>query len=383
MYILEKVKEAKAAELGENAYHINSNLEYSIDYNDKKNVETIQQLVDTIVSGTELTESQKQQIHDLGLDPNISPQELLSIIRKTIPQQQIEQFAERMQVSPEFIQFKLNEMLARIIEKSEFTYKTNADTLLEILLSGKIKNGHETGTSSLGIGDDYFTTREYIEGLIFQQQSTENVADKPVYGMAMPTLDSVKAARYYLQGAGCDIGYDSINDTPRCVCIFKKNNIIDSTTITSGDSINYIGNSIASQASNPQLTGTFPGMLDQIETYDQIATAELTDLYDVDSDSYLEIQLHGEKSHGIDMIDKVVFIDKAPSTEVMSALADQGIGFEVLLQSKPQDVSAAYMKEHGISYSYIGQKVVLDSNGKPIFEGNKLKLEEVLIKVEN
>ena len=383
--VLRNVEDKRALEEGESAYDFESALETNITNYDDDTVAVLQRVFDLVVESRELTDEQKAQIAALGLNPSLTPKEIIETVRSIVPTQQLEEFARRMHISPEFAQTKLNQMLARILGENNFAYKCTLENLLSILDSGSIKSGHETGTTSLGTGDSsYFIARRILEELVFGVDIDADPASKPVYGLVLPPLDSLEAAKYYLEGPGCDIGADISSDTPQCIVIFDKSKVAGSTTFTNGDSLNYFSGVTASSVESPTMSGTYPGMLDNIENYSDIATISLEELYSGEnSDHYLEIQLHGAESHSTENIQEIIFVDKAPSEDVIAALSEKGIKFEVLLRAKPNEAVAEYYRSKGITYSYVTTEYVLGPNGIPVMENGKPLTREVFYKVEN
>ena len=205
-------------------------------------------------------------------------------------------------VSESEAQSLLDDALKGMIEDSEFGSRIRLVNLNKVLDS-KFKNLFEVGT---GGGCTNMSVRARGEEEVFgftpsnYRKASFPIEDRPFYGMCLPKDDGVPGGEireYYRAGPGAWYG-DGTN------VIYKKERIINNTTFTVGDSLNESGDLVASNANDPQFRG---GRLNIVDDIAQGKKPELLRHFSGSSGRYLEIQIHGDDNHGVDIIDRVIF----------------------------------------------------------------------------
>lgn len=226
--------------------------------------------------------------------------------------------ANKLGITREELFDALDKKTRDIVQTSDFGIRITDDNLYSALKDGTFRNQFETGTSGGVLNTD---SRLNLERELFNIPDSAPMSDRPVYGMLFPTLNKsdLSTINYYK-----DI-YNgrSYGDT---VVILKKENIIDDTTLTYGDSLAYKPN--ATEASNPQFNGGFSGFFKNIDSMDSLENAKLNDLTD-GINAYAEIQLHGSVSHSTSNIDKVIFM-KIPDKKIIKILKKYKIPYEII-----------------------------------------------------
>ena len=230
-----------------------------------------------------------------------------------------------MGVSKDEAQTILDEAVTKMINESEFGSRIRLENLNKVLDS-KFKNLFEVGT---GGGCTNMRIRAGGEEQVFGFTPANHtspgfpIEDRPFYGMCLPVDDgdnSGKARHYYKNGPGSFYGDGT-------TVVYKKDRIINNTTFTCGDSLNYKGDVIASEASNPKFRG---GDIDEMDVR-RFREQSINEAFRYE---YLEIQIHGDDNHGIDIIDHVVFTRDYSSrypkeyAEVKAKLDAMGIPWE-------------------------------------------------------
>lgn len=220
----------------------------------------------------------------------------------------IKTVADSLGISPEKAEKSLTDGERKLIENNDFGMQMTSDNLMKALDDGVIKNQHETGTSRGLVDVEY---RKEKEAALFNVP-IENAdgftdADRPVYGILMPAYDNTERCfDYYTIGPASKYG-DGIT------VVFDKEKIIDSTTLTIGDSLATDGQQVGVAANNPMFSGGTEranNIIAEIGMTDSAKEAQekFYELTDTHATSYMEIQLHGKETHAIENI-KTVYID--------------------------------------------------------------------------
>ena len=240
--------------------------------------------------------------------------------------QQLIQLSSRLGITPDETQKLLDEKLLELVEDSEFGRRTGVSTLERCLDSGDIKNQFQTNISS-GLNDP--NVRAGLEADAMHVPYDSAYADRPIYGMLFPS-DSKRQASYIKTGPGQGYG-QGFN---RCVIMFNKDAVIDSTSLSVGDSLDYSpiyndGWASPTKASDPTFTGGFFGFADKIQTVEDLKSATLEQLTG-SYDDYIEVQIHGADNHKMipEVIKEVVF-DRKPSSTIIKKLENAGIDWRV------------------------------------------------------
>lgn len=169
------------------------------------------------------------------------------------------------------------EYLRRAVEKLEFRRRINESTVKKILSSGRIMNQFETKTS---MGAEDLDARDYFTRTAFQYDGALAPSDYEKYGY-LGSPDSVSAASY----GDLDI-------------VFKKDTMIDRTTMTLGDSLYDV--LYPSWVSNPHVISKYGAEWEAPDrlTVNQARTfyVDAKNLYETGSFGwqYAELQFHGE-----------------------------------------------------------------------------------------
>ena len=239
---------------------------------------------------------------------------------------QLSDLANKWGLTPEETQQVLDEKLAELIDTSEFGRRTGVKTLDKCLDSGDIKNQFQTGTTSGYKGEGL---RAQLELDAMHVPLDSAYADRPIYGMLFPS-DIDRQSAYIRTGPGQGYG-QSFN---RCIIMFNKEKVIDSTTVSVGDSLDYSpihmgGCATPSAASAPIFKGGYFGFADKMASVEDFKNAKLEELTG-SFDDYIEVQIHGAANHQMnpDVINEVVFEKKPPST-IAKKLEDAGISWRI------------------------------------------------------
>ena len=240
----------------------------------------------------------------------------------------VSRLARDVGITDDEAQKKLDDAVKGMVESSDFGSRIKLSNLNKVLDS-RFKNLFEVGTgggcTNMNIragGEEEvfgFTPKKFNDGSF-------PIEDRPFYGMCLPKTDGVavssSVARSYIEsGPGSFYGDGT-------TIIYKKDRIINNTTITVGDSLNESGYLVATNANNPKYTG---GRLNIAKDLYKGVKPELTDHF---SYGYLEIQIHGVDNHEVDIIDHVIFTkdyaSKNPKdySEVTAKLDAMGIPWE-------------------------------------------------------
>jgi hypothetical protein len=158
-----------------------------------------------------------------------------------------------------------------------------------------------------------------------------------VYNMLMLFPKEESALRDYIyNGPGTwygGTGADRYDITKKCVIIFDKAAVGDSTSLTLGDSLNFRTTSLSTTLNNPEFPGAFSGFASDFRTLEDFRRADIRKLFPNTSrsDRHLECQLHGQSSHALTSINvKEVIFPVEPSKELQEKLKKANIPWRVL-----------------------------------------------------
>ena len=269
---------------------------------------------------------------------------ILELPSKITPKQQaamdakVDEIAYRVGATREEVYSAIRQGLNKVVSESAFGDRISMDTLQAILTSW-IKNQHESNSSN---GAYNPRERRRLENALFFVPSTVDASDAAVYGMLFPDLntasDTSKAINYYRSGPGYWYGRGD-GDKTQVVLIFNKSKIMDNTTITIGDSLDYAyyqgvgpGIQAGAPATNPEYLGSFEEFLDGVTSLDEIKNASLETFapnHSYRGDQYIEIQVHGRYAHSIDVIEEIVFLVE-PDPVVTKMLDNLNIPWRVI-----------------------------------------------------
>ena len=247
-------------------------------------------------------------------------------VKTNIADNQIRNLAKRIDVSEEKVKQILDFKMAQFFIEGEFGVRKSQSTLEHMLFGdGRMKSQFETEWSG-GLYDP--KKRLDLEEDLFGVPRDLDVADRPVYGMLIPSLDDPSTADYIRNGPGCWYGKgDGV------VFVMDKSKVIDSTTYTLGDSLDYERFVSAGTAKNPQFNSAYPDFASDIYTKEDLVYASLTDLFRRDyyrADKYLELQFHGIESHGLDKVKEILFTKGEPSKDILDELTRRGIKYRIM-----------------------------------------------------
>lgn len=254
---------------------------------------------------------------------------------KEVYDKSVKTLARRYKMSVDEVQQKLDRAFASLVDNNDFGMHISSSNLIKALQDGSFKNQHESGSSG-----GFFSpkTRARFENRLFnvpiENGSGMKDSDRPVYGLLVPRYNGSDSTRnYYNNGPGSWYG-DGIT------VVFKRESVLNQATLTIGDSFDYSSDIQAILASDPKRTGSFSAkkvneLLMQVDPSDKNgATDSLIQLTSGINhkavDQYIEVQLHGEKSHSVDNIQKV-FLDRRQSlnyTELLEVLDEKKIPYE-------------------------------------------------------
>ena len=244
-------------------------------------------------------------------------------VKNSVSNRQISIWARRLNVSEERVKQILDEKIVAFFEEGEFGVRKSQATLERILYGdGMIKNQFETHTSG-GLNDP--DTRINIEEELFGVSPNANIEDRPIYGMVFPSLDDYGTIDYIRNGPGYWYGNED-----GIVFILDKQKVIDSTTYTIGDSLDYKDYVSAGLATAPKFDSSFPQINRDIFTIEDLENASLIDLFSYKSgDEYLELQFHGADSHKLENVKEIIFTKTIPNQTILDELTKRQIKFRI------------------------------------------------------
>lgn len=254
---------------------------------------------------------------------------------KEVYDKSVKSLTKRYKMSVDEVQQKLDRAFASMVSNSDFGMHVSSDSLIKALRSGSFKSQHESGTSG-----GYFNPKMRLrfENSMFNVPIKNGPgmkdSDRPVYGLLVPKYDGSSSVKdYYNNGPGSWYG-DGIT------VVFKRGKVLNQATMTIGDSFDYSSDIQAILASDPKCTGSFNAkkvneLLMQVDP--ENGSNVIDGMIQMTSgskrgnaDQYIEVQLHGEKSHSVDNVQKV-FLDRRQSsnyTELLKVLDEKKIPYE-------------------------------------------------------
>lgn len=230
-----------------------------------------------------------------------------------------QKWSNYLNVTPEEIKIHFDKKIVSLVEQSDVGVRINENNFYNLLKSGEFKNQFQTGTST-GVLDH--NARRELESNLFNVPENIMLEDRPIYGMLFPKNDGSQLSNNYFRDPYNGRSYGDI------VCIFKKENIINESTLTLGDSLAYKGRVGATELSNPKFNGSNPYMGQKIKSLDDIDNATIND-FAFGINSYPEVQIHGNQSHSVDNLEKVIFL-KEPDKKLIKLMKKKGINWEML-----------------------------------------------------
>lgn len=238
---------------------------------------------------------------------------------------QLQSLSDKFNIPVSEVKLILDKKIQDLVASSDFATRQSLSTL-EIILDtdGYIKSQFETGTSGGALNTSW---RKFIESRILKVGSETDAIDRPIYGMCIPdidTTDPTMLSKYITRGPGNWYG-----EGDGCILVFDKNKVIDSATVTIGDSLDYESKLVGTPAKSPKFNGAYEGFIDYISTIEELEEAPLEEIFSA-SDQYLEIQFHGQSTHSIANIKEVIFTNKKPSEELIKKLEDRGIQWRII-----------------------------------------------------
>ncbi len=247
-----------------------------------------------------------------------------SKIQFDVSDEQIENLASRLGVTEGEVRQVLNAKMQQFFDEGEFACRVSSDTLGKILFGDMmLKNQFETGTSD-GLNDP--DTRRNVEEAVFGVPRDLPDSDRPIYGMLIPSLDSDATAEYIRTGPGYWYGQEE-----GIVLIFDKEKVIDATSYTIGDSLDYERRVSPGKASDPSFESGFGRFGEGICSIEDLQNASIEEIFrGPNEDEYLELQYHGEEAHSMENIKEVVFTKDPPSQEIIDRLTSLGIGYRIM-----------------------------------------------------
>ena len=228
---------------------------------------------------------------------------------------QIFSLAKQFNVSEFEIQKVLDEKISSCVKNSDIGVRISSENLYNVLKTGEFKNQFQTGTTN---GAKMLNMRTYVEETLFNAPETLSNADRPIYGMLFPKGNK----EYIINGPNAKTYGD-------VVCIFKKENVINDTTLTCGDSLEYYNQLNAIEASNPKFKGAATKIFGFMDNLDELKNSEFEDIFNKGL-GYFEAQLHGNASHSIDNLEKILFTSE-PDKKLKKLLNKKKISSEVVL----------------------------------------------------
>ena len=273
--------------------------------------------------------------------------EYLSKIKETSPeeyaayQSQLRRISKRWGISMEEAQEVLNQKLAELISSGEVGKRGHGyDTLEAIIDSNRIKNQFETNTSD-GLKD--LTTRANVESVQMGVPVATPYEDRPVYALLMPS-ENDRIDDYVINGAGH--WYSGIDDDGLIskedpfVIVYNKDAIIDTSTVSIGDSVNFgraentNGITSSSLMTDPVYKGGFDdfGKGLSLEEFQNADLETITSrVYSDCDDTYIEIQIHGHEQNQFNSTNiKEVLVLKDLPERIKQKLAELNIPWRII-----------------------------------------------------
>lgn len=266
----------------------------------------------------------KKVSSNIDLTQNVKNQEIMyikNIDQVSLNKRNIEsqKWAEYLNTTADEVKIRFDKKIGSLVEQSDVGVRINEHNFYNLLKSGDFKNQFQTGTST-GVLDH--NARMELEANLFNVPKNLMSEDRPIYGMLFPKNDGSKLSNDYFRDTYNGRSYGDI------VCIFKKENIINESTLTLGDSLAYKGRVGATELSKPQFNGANPYMGQKIKSLDDIDNATIND-FAFGINSYPEVQIHGRQAHGIDNLEKVIFLNE-PDKKLIKLMKKKGINWEIL-----------------------------------------------------
>ena len=215
---------------------------------------------------------------------------------------------------------------SEVVDKSDVGIRMDTDVLLKCLESGYVKNFFEVDSSYAGASK---AQRAGVEENLFGIAQDTAYADRPVYGMLLPSSEDLdRQNKYILEGPGDYLG----NEAPKCVIIYDKLAIESCSTCTVGDSLDYEGMLSPSPLANPRIKGAHSFEL--FKTDDSIKNMTLESITGGNNDTYVEVQIHGQEAHQFNSntVKEIVFYE-TPSDSLIATLEEKGFKWRVIDQS--------------------------------------------------
>ena len=291
----------------------NSNIQQN---NEQINLEQDESLVDSSIYTPEAVPRNVEYLNNLD---NVKADKSLYLEdRNTL--------ARELNISKEEAQSILDKKIKEIIQDSEVAIRADSKSILNILKNGKIKNLFETGT---GKGSTDINHRAGGEDYLYGISEDANIKDRPIYGLAMPKLDTTNSdVLEFYRNQGSHYG--------DVIIMLNKDKIVNNSTFTCGNSLEYNQQVAVSDYSNPTYNGSpFRHIFSNIDFsnpsnfQEQWSNVSLLNTFRDNAKSYLEVQVHGEANHTTDIIDKIIF-PQEPSWQIKRQLDKAGINWEVL-----------------------------------------------------
>lgn len=302
---------------------------------------------------------------ELGLDNStksylneISGSDSLSEFQKNSIDSSLESLSWKIGADSTEVKEALEAKMNNIINDSEFGVRVDEKALSSILDTG-LKNQFETNSSGGALNK---TKRLSAEKNLFNVPVDSLDSDRPVYGMVFPKYDDY--SQFYKRGPGSfyailqqrdsngkleldSSGYGIIANNPEtgeryssAVILLKKDNIINNTTFTMGDSLDVGIRKLDGQAmiqgslaTNPTFKGADNRIFDSINSLDDIKNADLQTFFpanDFRSNRYMELQIHGQESHDVSNIKEVIFTSGTVSDSMIKKLESKGIPYKIM-----------------------------------------------------
>lgn len=240
----------------------------------------------------------------------------------------------------------LDAKLATIVSESEVGRRTSVSTLEKCLDSGTIKNQFETDISG-GILDGEL--RVDVENTMMGVPIDSAFADRPIYGMLFPSRDYHSISiqnNYILNGPGSVYGIGK----EKCVIIFNKDAISDTTTICIGDSVcdgvtDGLGCVNVTTLNEPKFKGAYEGFEKKLQTEQSFREMDLGTITMGDENTYIEAQIHGASSHEMTPanIKEIIFISE-PDVSLQHKLESVGISWRAINESSDLPKSTTVSK---------------------------------------
>ena len=288
----------------------------------------------------------------------ISGSDSLSELQKNSIDSSLESLSWKIGSDSDTVKEALEVKMNNIINDSEFGVRVDEKALSSILDTG-LKNQFETNSSGGALNK---TKRLSAEKNLFNVPVDSLDSDRPVYGMVFPKYNDY--SQFYKRGPGSfyailqqrdsngkleldSSGYGIIANNPEtgeryssAVILLKKDNIINNTTFTMGDSLDVGISKLNGQATiqgslatNPTFKGADNRIFDSINSLDDIKNADLQTFFpanDFRSNRYMELQIHGQESHYVSNIKEVIFTSGTVSDSIIKKLESKGIPYKIM-----------------------------------------------------